>query len=76
MFRRVLRLTVKLGIIAAVGIGIAVVVKKLTAAPADSSGSLEPWPPLKTDASTGDESSNGDSAPASEATEEEAASNS
>lgn len=63
MFRRVLRVTIKLGLIAAVGVGIAVVVKKLTAPPADSS-SLEPWPPLKTDSSRSDEdaSSNGDSA--------------
>jgi hypothetical protein len=73
MFRRVFRLTVKLGVIAAVGVGIAVAVKKLTAPPVDTSASLEPWPPLRTEPTTpaepvtvsvaGDESSNGNSAP-------------
>jgi hypothetical protein len=47
---RLLRVTVKLGVIAAVGFGIAVVVKKLTA-PADAPYASEPWPPLQTDES-------------------------
>jgi hypothetical protein len=68
VFRRLLRVTVKLGIIAAVGFGIAVVVKKLTA-PAESPYSPEPWPPLQAEraeeaadtvASTVGESSNGE----------------
>lgn len=42
MFRRLLRVTVKLGLIAAAGFAIAVVVQKLTA-PAESSGAPEPW---------------------------------
>jgi hypothetical protein len=50
--RRVLRLSVRIGVIAAIGVGIAVVVKKLTAPPADTSSSLEPWPPLSTDTTT------------------------
>lgn len=75
MFRRVLRLTIKIGIIAGIAVGIAVVVKKLTAPPSDSTGSLEPWPPLKTEAPAGDESGNGKAA--SEKSEAaEAASNS
>lgn len=45
MIRRLFRLIVKLGIIAGVGIGIALVVKKLTAAP-EPPAPLEPWPPL------------------------------
>ena len=48
MFRRLFRLTFKLTLIAAIGFGIAVVVKKLTA-PADTPVPLEPWPPLQTD---------------------------
>ena len=65
MFRRLLRVTVKLGIIAAIGFGIAVVVKKLTA-PAEAPYSPEPWPPLQADkaeepvASAVGESSNGE----------------
>jgi len=47
--RRVLRITFKIGVIAAIGVGIAVVVKKLTAPPEDTTSSLEPWPPLSTD---------------------------
>jgi hypothetical protein len=50
--RRVLRISFKLGLIAAIGVGIAVVVKKLTAPPADSTP-LEPWPPLSTETTTG-----------------------
>lgn len=50
--RRVLRVSIRIGVIAAIGIGIAVVVKKLTAPPADTSSSLEPWPPLSTDIGT------------------------
>jgi hypothetical protein len=46
MFRRLLRLTFKLAVIAAIGYGIAVVVKKLTAPPDGTSAPLEPWPPL------------------------------
>jgi len=41
----------KIAIVAAIIVGIAVVVKKLTAAPDDSSASLEPWPPLTPDTS-------------------------
>jgi hypothetical protein len=48
MFRRVFRITFKLGVIAAIGVGIAVVVKKLTAPP-EIPASLEPWPPLSTE---------------------------
>jgi hypothetical protein len=75
MFRRVFRLTVKLGIIVGVGVGVALVVKKLTAPPVDTSASLAPWPSLETDASapaepvtvsvTDQGGSNGDSAPES-----------
>jgi hypothetical protein len=46
MFRRLIRLTFKLAVIAAIGYGIAVVVKKLTAPPDGTSAPLEPWPPL------------------------------
>jgi hypothetical protein len=46
MFKRLLRLTFKLAIIAAIGYGIAVVVKRLTAPPDGTSAPLEPWPPL------------------------------
>lgn len=49
MFRRVLRLTVKLGVIAAIGVGIAMVVKKFTQTPDLPAAPLEPWPPLATD---------------------------
>ena len=48
MFRRLFRVTLKLGLIALVGFGIAVVVKKLTA-PADTAAPIEPWPPLPSD---------------------------
>jgi hypothetical protein len=49
MFRRVFRLTIRLGLIAAVGVGIAIVVKKLTTPPeSPSTADLEPWPPLET----------------------------
>jgi hypothetical protein len=51
VFRRLFRVTFKLALIAAIGFGIAVVVKKLTA-PADTPVPLEPWPPLPTDPST------------------------
>jgi hypothetical protein len=47
VFKRFFRVTFKLGLIAAVGFGIAVVVKKLTA-PADTAVPIEPWPPLPT----------------------------
>lgn len=53
--RRVLRISLKLGLIAAIGIGIAVVVKKLTAPPSDTAAPLEPWPPLSTETTTGTE---------------------
>jgi hypothetical protein len=49
MFRRLIRLTFKLAVIAAIGYGLAVVVKKLTAPPDGTSAPLEPWPPLETD---------------------------
>jgi hypothetical protein len=42
VLRRLLRLTFKLGLIALIGFGIAVVVKKLTA-PADTPLPIEPW---------------------------------
>jgi hypothetical protein len=85
--RRLFRFTFKLGAIVAVGVGIAVVVKKLTAPPEDSSASLEPWPPLKTDETTGlassstasgekleaPESQNGDGAAGNGEVEEETA---
>jgi hypothetical protein len=45
VFRRLFRVTLKLGLIALVGVGIAVVVKKMTA-PADTAAPIEPWPPL------------------------------
>jgi len=45
VFRRLFRVTFKLGMIAAIGFGIAVVVRKLTA-PADNAPPIEPWPPL------------------------------
>ncbi|MEJ5255216.1 MAG: hypothetical protein WHS89_07705 [Acidimicrobiales bacterium] len=48
MFRRVFRITLKLGLIAAVGVGIAMVIKKLTTPP-EAPASLEPWPPLSTE---------------------------
>ena len=74
MFRRVARITFKLGLIAAVAVGVAVVVKKLTAPP-PAPASLEPWPPLATEApaptesvSTGAEGSNGEAATTSEET--------
>jgi hypothetical protein len=49
MFRRLIRLTLKLAVIAAIGYGIAVVVKKLTAPPDGTSAPLEPWPPLESE---------------------------
>lgn len=65
MFRRLLRVTFKLTLIAAVGYGIAMVVKKLTA-PADTGMPMEPWPPLPSDAATpaaaDPSSTNGDTA--------------
>jgi hypothetical protein len=73
VFRRVARITFKLGIIAAVAVGVAVVVKKLTAPPPPPA-SLEPWPPLAGDTpatestSTGAEGSNGEAATTSEET--------
>ena len=48
VFKRLLRVTVKLGLIAAIGFGVAVVVRKLTA-PAASPSAPEPWPPLQAD---------------------------
>jgi len=42
VLRRLLRLTFKLGLIALIGFGIAVVVRKLTA-PADTPLAVEPW---------------------------------
>lgn len=81
MFRRVFRITFKVGLIAAVGVGIAMVVKKLTAPP-EVPASLEPWPPLSTETPAGSageqsaepaeqaavESSNGEAASAVEET--------
>lgn len=82
MFRRLFRLTFKLTLIAAIGFGIAVVVKKLTA-PADTPVPLEPWPPLQTDPSVGasaaadatasapgPDSTNGEAAPGTDETKE------
>lgn len=43
--RRFFRLLFKLGLLAAIGVGVALVVKKLTAPPLPSD-ELEPWPPL------------------------------
>lgn len=45
MFKRLFRVVFRLTLIAAVGYGIAVAVKKLTA-PADGPLPIEPWPPL------------------------------
>jgi hypothetical protein len=67
------RVTFKLTLIAAVGYGIAMAVKKLTA-PADTGVPIEPWPPLPADAATAaatdSSSTNGDAAadPSSAAT--------
>jgi hypothetical protein len=45
MFRRVFRVTLKLGIIAAVGVGIAIVVKRLTTPPEVAFERPDsPWP--------------------------------
>ncbi len=44
--KRFFRLLFKLGILAAIGFGIAMAVKKLTAAPEMADTPLEPWPPL------------------------------
>jgi hypothetical protein len=60
VFKRLLRVTIKLGLIAAIGFGVAVVVRKLTA-PADSPAGLEPWPPLQADERTN--GADGDAAP-------------
>ena len=60
MFKRFFRVTFKLGLIAAVGFGIAVVVKKLTA-PADTAVPIEPWPPLPSQSPT-PTNTNGDTA--------------
>ncbi|WP_334143401.1 hypothetical protein [Rhabdothermincola sp.] len=75
MIRRVFRITFKLGLIAAVGVGIAVVVKKLTAPP-EVPASLEPWPPLSTETPAGasSEQSLSTSEVGAEATNGEAAS--
>lgn len=51
MFQRFFRVTFKLGLIAAVGFGIAMVVKRLTA-PADTAVPIEPWPPLPSQTTT------------------------
>jgi hypothetical protein len=82
VFRKFFRLTFKLALIAAIGFGIAVVVKKLTA-PADTAVPLEPWPPLSTDptasasaassdatASSGPDGANGAAAPGANETQE------
>lgn len=75
MIRKVFRITFKLGLIAAVGVGIAVVVKKLTAPP-EAPASLEPWPPLSTETPAGSasEQSLSTSEVSAEATNGEAAS--
>jgi hypothetical protein len=82
VFRKFFRLTFKLTLIAGIGFGIAVVVKKLTA-PADTPVPLEPWPPLQADpsaaasaaadvapASTGLDGTNGEAAPGTDETKE------
>ena len=51
MFKRLFRVMFKLGLIAAIGFGIAVVVKRLTA-PADTAVPIEPWPPLPSQSPT------------------------
>lgn len=56
-FRRLFRVTLKLGMLAAIGIGVAVVVKRLTTPPAEPAVPLEPWPPLRTDTPSGSEAS-------------------
>lgn len=48
VFKRLSRVVFRLALIAAIGYGIAVVVKKLTA-PADDSAPIDPWPPLAPD---------------------------
>lgn len=45
MFKRLFRVVFRLAVIAAIGYGIAMVVKKLTA-PAEAPLPVEPWPPL------------------------------
>jgi hypothetical protein len=45
VFKRLFRVVFRLALIAAIGYGIAVAVKKLTA-PADGPLPIEPWPPL------------------------------
>lgn len=50
VLRRLLRLTFKLGLIALIGFGIAVLVRKFTA-PADTPVPAEPWPPSQTESS-------------------------
>jgi hypothetical protein len=66
VFRRLFRVTFKLGVIAAVGFGIAVVVKRLTA-PADTSAPIEPWPPLPAEKAV-PTNTNGDAATTDEST--------
>ncbi len=46
--RRFFRLVFKLGLLAAIGVGVALAVKKLTAPP-PLPDELEPWPPINTD---------------------------
>jgi hypothetical protein len=55
VFGRLLRLTIRLGVIAGIGVGIALVVKKLTQTPSGPPAQLEPWPPLPQDPPTGAE---------------------
>ena len=45
--KRLFRLLFKLGVLAAIGFGIAMAIKKLTATPEMAEMPLEPWPPLE-----------------------------
>jgi len=49
--RRFFRLLFKLGLLAAIGVGVALAVKKLTAPPLPTD-ELEPWPPLSPEPGT------------------------
>lgn len=67
MFRRLLRVTLKLALIAAVGFAVAAVVKKLTTPP--PLPEAEPWPPLQPDErGNGETSSSSSSSSAANAT--------
>jgi len=51
VFKRLFRVVFRLAVIAAIGYGIAMVVKKLTA-PAEAPLPVDPWPPLAPEPTT------------------------